>query len=101
MYGIQSWPTAIKIENAEGAIKNAQSRETDNTGCTRRRNTKQNKKTHNMCVGHYYTQANTNNLHKTWAHLQTNGGKHELEHRFCADNVTDITTRNSERKDTY
>ena len=43
MYGIQSCPTAKKkiIENAEGAIKNLQSRETDNTGYTRRRNTKQ------------------------------------------------------------
>jgi len=44
---------------------------------TRRRQTKQKRNT--ICVEHHYTQANTNNV---------------------IEIVTDITTRNSERKDT-
>jgi hypothetical protein len=28
-----------------------------------------------MCVGQYYPQTNTNNVIKTWALLQTIGGK--------------------------
>ena len=35
-------------------------------------------KTHNTIrVRHHYAQANTNNVNKTWALLQTTGGKHE------------------------
>ena len=30
-----------------------------------------------MCVGHHYSQANTNNVNKTRALLQTTGGKDE------------------------
>ena len=30
-----------------------------------------------ICVGHYYTQTNTNKLNKTYALLQTTGGKDE------------------------
>ena len=30
-----------------------------------------------MCVGHHYPQANTNNVNKTRALLQTTGGKDE------------------------
>jgi hypothetical protein len=30
-----------------------------------------------ICVGHHYTQANTNNVNKTWALLQITGGKDE------------------------
>jgi hypothetical protein len=30
-----------------------------------------------MCVGQYYPQTNTNNVIKTWALLQTIGGKDE------------------------
>jgi hypothetical protein len=30
-----------------------------------------------MCVGHHYPQANTNNINKTRALLQTTGGKDE------------------------
>jgi hypothetical protein len=51
------------IENTEGAIKNGQSRETDNIGYTRGRRTKQ--KHNTICVGHHYTQTNTNNVNKT------------------------------------
>jgi hypothetical protein len=44
----------LKKMNTEGAIKNGQSRENDNIGYTRRRQTKQ---THNkICVGYHYTQ---------------------------------------------
>ena len=51
------------LENTEGAIKNGQYRETGNTGYTRRRKTKQ--KHNTICVGHHYTQTNTNNVNKT------------------------------------
>ena len=59
--------------------KNGQSIETDNAGHTRQRiKTKQkHKKTNTMCVGHYYPQTNTDNVNKTWALLQTTGGKDE------------------------
>jgi len=38
---------------------------------------KQNKKYDTICVGHHYTQANTNNVNKTRALLQTTGCKDE------------------------
>ena len=47
------------LENTAWAIKNGQSRETGNK-------TKKQKKQHNtICVGHHYTQTNTNNINKT------------------------------------
>ena len=61
------------LENTEGAIKNGQSRETGKIGYTRRRKQKHN----TICVGHHYTQTNTNNVNKTRALLQTTGGKDE------------------------
>ena len=54
-------------------IKNEQSRETGNIRLTIRKQTKQ--KHNAICVGHRYAQASTNNVNKTWALLQTNGGK--------------------------
>jgi hypothetical protein len=69
-----------------------------NTAYTRRRQTKQMHKAIN--IGHHYTQRNTNNVNKTWALLQTIGGKDELNILFYAKFITDITTPNSERKDT-
>jgi len=48
------------LESTEGTIKNGQSRE---IGYTRRRQTKQNHNT--ICIGHQYTQTNTNNVNKT------------------------------------
>ena len=45
------------------AIDSGKSRETGNIGYTRRRQTKQ--KHNTVCVGHHYTQANTNNVNKT------------------------------------
>jgi hypothetical protein len=45
-------------ENTDGSIKNEQSGVTDNIGYTRRRKTKQ--KHNTKCVGHHYTQSNTN-----------------------------------------
>ena len=51
------------LENTEGAINNGQSRETGNTGYTRRRQTKQ--KHNAIYVGHHYSQANTNDVNKT------------------------------------
>ena len=58
----------------EGEIKIGQS-ESGNIGYTRRRQTKQRHNT--ICVGHHYTQTNTNNVNKTCALLQTTGGKDE------------------------
>ena len=42
---------------------------------TRRRKTKQHHST--ICVGHHYTQTNTNNVNKTYTHLQRTGSKEE------------------------
>ena len=42
---------------------NGQPRETDNIGYTRRR--QRNHKHSTICVGHHYTQSNTNNVNKT------------------------------------
>ena len=52
------------LEHTVGAIDNGQSRETGNTGYTRRRQTKQ--KHIIICVGDHYSQANTNDVNKTW-----------------------------------
>ncbi len=52
-----------------------QSRETGSIGYTRRRKTKQ--KHNTICVGHHYVQANTNNVNRTVALLQTTGGNDE------------------------
>jgi hypothetical protein len=49
-----------KLENTDGRIKNGQSRETDNIGYTRRRQTKQ--KHNSIFVGHHYAQTNTHNI---------------------------------------
>jgi len=46
------------------------------------------------------TIPNQTHLNKTRNLLQTIGGKDEPEHRFYVEIVTDITTQNSERKDT-
>ena len=75
------------LENTEGTIKNGQSRETGNIGYTRRRQTKQKHK--KICVGHHYTQANTNKVNKTWALQQTTAGKDEPEDRFYAEIATE------------
>ena len=56
-----------------GQLRNGQSRETGNTGHTRRKNQKH--KT--IYVGNHYAEANTNNANKSWALLQTSGGKDE------------------------
>ena len=51
------------LENTDRAVKNEQSRETDNIGYTWQRQTKQ--KHNTICVGHHYMQTNTNNVNKT------------------------------------
>ena len=58
---------------------------------------KHNKKHNTVCVGHHFTQ--TNNVNKTCSFLQTTGDLRQSEHSFYAEIVTDITTRNSERKE--
>jgi len=86
------------LENTEGATKKGQSRETGNIGYTRPRKTKQKQKT--ICIGHHYTQTNSKNVNKTRAFLQTTGGKDEPNIVFYGEIITDITTQNSEHKNT-
>jgi outer membrane receptor for ferric coprogen and ferric-rhodotorulic acid len=64
--------TEVNVRKIEGAIKNGQCRETGNIGYTRyKTKTKKNKKKKpkkprkTICVGHHYTQTNTNNVNKT------------------------------------
>ena len=38
-----------------------------------------------LCVGHHYTQANTNNVIKTWALPQTTEGKDERKILSCGN----------------
>ena len=54
------------FENTEGEIENGQYRENGNIEYTRRQKQK-----------HHYTPTNTNEVNKTWALLQTTGGKDE------------------------
>ena len=57
---------------------------------------KQTKQRNNIiCVAHCYAQTNTNNRYKTWAIIQTTGGKDESNIAFYAETVADITTRNT------
>ena len=37
--------------------------------------TQDDEKHHTICVAHHYAQTNTNNVNKTWALIQTTGGK--------------------------
>ena len=47
-------------------------------------------------------EPNTNNVNKTWpSFLQTTGGKDEPKNIFYAEIVADITTWKSERKDIW
>ena len=79
-------------------IKNGQSRKTGYIEYARRRKTKQNHNT--ICVGHHYTQANTSNVKKDISSPTNNWGYRRVEHSFYAEIATDITTQNSQRKDT-
>jgi hypothetical protein len=54
------------LENTEGAIKNGQTRETDNIAYTKTQKKDKQKQKHNtICVGHHYAKSNTNNVNKT------------------------------------
>ena len=46
---------------------------------------KKEKKTHTICVGHHYAQTNTNNVNKTWALVQTTGGKDKPNIVICGN----------------
>jgi hypothetical protein len=79
------------LMHTEGAIKNLQSRETGNIGNTKRR---KKKKPHNtICVGHHYTQTNTNHVNKTGDLLQTTGGKDEPNIALCKHRTKDQQKR--------
>ena len=80
------------MDNQEG-----QSRETGNIWYRSQGQTKQ--KHNTICVGHHYAQTNTNSVTKSCP-LGNNWRKRRTEHCCYANIVTDITTRNSERKDT-
>ena len=69
----------------------------DNTEKLTTQGTQYEEKHNTICVRHRYTETNTINVNKTWALLQTTGGKDEPNIVFNAEIVTDITTRNSER----
>jgi hypothetical protein len=62
---------------------------------TKKTTTKKKQKTNTICVVHHYPQANTNNVNKTWALLQTTGGKDEPNIVLYVEK----TTRNPKRKD--
>ena len=56
----------IKVRETDGAMKNVQSRETGNIGYTRHKTkTNKTKKHSTICVGHHYSQTNTNYINKT------------------------------------
>ena len=63
----------INVKGYRRCNQKWKTRETGNIWYTRRRQT--NQKHNTICVGHHYAQANTNNVNKTWALLQTTGGK--------------------------
>ena len=63
----------INVREYRRGNKNGQSRETDNIGYTRRRQTKQ--KHNTICAGHHYAQTNKYNVNKTMTLLQTTGGE--------------------------
>ena len=46
---------------------------------------KEKQKHNTICVGHPYTLTNTNNVNKTWALLQTTGGKEEPSIVLCGN----------------
>ena len=77
------------------AIKNGQSRETGNID-----KEKQNKNTTLYVLDTIITQTNTNNVNKNTSPPTNNWRSRRTKHRFYAEMVTDIKTRNSERKDT-
>jgi hypothetical protein len=71
----------------KGAIKKGQFRETGNILYRRRRKTKQ--KHNTICVGHHYTQTNTNNVNKTCTLLQATFSNVYL-HMHMTDNSIDL-----------
>ena len=68
----------INVREYRRAIIKGQSRKTGNKGYTRRRKAKQ--KHNTICVGHHYTQTNTNNVNKTCNHLQTTVISRSFQH---------------------
>ena len=65
MYFIAHNLAVWMLKKFEGSIKidNPEKLATDGTQATRRRQS--NKKHNTLCVGHQYTQTNTNNINKT------------------------------------
>ena len=65
------------LEKPEGATKNRQSIETGIIEHARNKTKTNQAKNNTIHVGHHNTQTNANNVNKTWALLQTSGGKDE------------------------
>ena len=62
---------------------------------------KQSKNTTQYVLDTTMCKTNTNNVSKALAFLQTTAGKDEPNISFFVEIVTEITTRHSERKNTY
>jgi hypothetical protein len=82
----------IYVGNHHTQNKNKQSK--NNTICVghqslytrhKTKTKKKEKKTHTICVGHHYAQTNTNNVNKTWALVQTTGGKDKPNIVICGN----------------
>ena len=71
LYHISPW-TRFKLTGISNYHTISTTMVSGNIEYTRRRQT--NQKHNAICVGHQYTQTNRNNVNKTWALLQTNGG---------------------------
>ena len=76
IYSIKLFVHYINVrEYQRGQSKFDNPEKTGNIVYTRRRKTKQ--KHNTIYVGYHYAQTHTNNVNKTWALLQTTGGKDE------------------------
>ena len=75
----------------KGEIKNGQSRETDNKWYTGHEKQKHN----TICVGHHYTQTNTNNVNKTWALLLKGKLKMDNPEKLTTNGTQDMKNKNT------
>ena len=78
-----SWSLFTPI-NVRKYRRGNKKRETDNTGYTKTNEAKQ--KHNTICVRNHNTQANTNNVHKTWSLLQKTGVKEPYSTSFLCGN---------------
>jgi len=72
-------------ENTKGTIKNGQSRDTGGIGYTKHKMKTSKTENTTLCVGHHYTQTNTNDLNKTRTLLHITEGKDEANIVLCGN----------------